>query len=267
MNTRSALWTVLVTAVLLPAVGCTPPKATRLDTANTAYQRGDYALAYREGAAVAEGRITPPPSAAQRQEAAYVAGMSAYRIKDVNDAERYLNMAARSSDSQLAGSALATLGLIYREQNRFEQSAHVLTQAATRLVGQDRANAYFYAALAQQRLGRWTDARTSLSQAARATSNPSFQRQIADQLQVTGFTVQLGAFTDQANAQRTAQTYAAQATRLGYGAPQITPAILQGKQMYLVQVGHFPSHSSAAGAQANLNAPRALIVPVSQAKR
>jgi len=246
-----------VPGVLLP--GCKMDRGpTPTQVAQVFYQRGDYARAQtaaEHAAATAGG--------SQRDLASYMAGMSAYRLNKFDTAVRYLRVAATSRDESIAADARSTLGLIYSSLGRYAEAADTLLRSANLHTGEDRARAYFYAGIAQQKLGRWPQARTSLLLARRSTRDPGLARQIDQQLAVTGYTIQVGAFASRTNADKAASRYARKAASAGIGAVKVTPSARNpGPAVNLVQIGRFATFGAALTARTRLGDPGAVIVPL-----
>src|SRR5690606_32472204 len=208
-----------------------PDFAQQMTDTQAAYDAGRYEQAYQQAARLS---TTNSPHATT---AAYIAGMSAVQLERLQSASRYLQVAAQSDDPQLATDAKATLGLVYARLNRHDLAARTLVEAAGRLSGQDRANAYYYAALSEQKLGRWPQARTNLTLARAHSREDTFRQRVEEQLNVTGFTIQIGAFGSEDNAQKAAADVAQQAGTLRIGTPRIQQAATsEGQTMLLVQV-------------------------------
>jgi tetratricopeptide (TPR) repeat protein len=255
---RELLLVILVVlGVLLP--GCNASRGpTPTEQAQAHYMRGDYAKAQSAAA-----RAAATAGGAQRDLAHYMAGMSAYRLNNFPAAERYLRVAASSSDGSMAADAQSTLGLIYSSQGRYTQAADALLRSAKLQTGEDRAQAYFYAGIAQQKLGHWPQARTSLLLARRSTRDSGLGQQIDQQLAVTGYTIQVGAFTNRANADKAARTYANKAASARIGVVQVAPVTRAGgRSVNLVQVGRFATFNAASTARSRLGDPGAVIVPL-----
>ena len=247
-------FSALLFLLLLPACAANKPRGD-LAGANRAYQAGQYTEAYALSQPLA-GR-----SDKQGDEAAYLAGLSAKRLNRTSAAERYLTRAAQARDDSLAGDAGAALGLIYSEQGRYAAAARALGSAAPKLSGEDRAKAYYYLALAEQKLGRTAGARTSFRLAHSATSDPILRRLIQQQRATLGWTVQTGAYRDIKNARAAAQ----QLTQRVRGA---SPRLVQatdphGRAIVLLQIGTFTTHHSARRF-ANQLGQNALVVPLSR---
>ncbi len=103
-------------ALSLLTLGCeSQPPSPALHAAYNAYHRGNYAESYGNAKAVADASI-------EHGDAAYLAGLSAYQLKQSGDAERYLQQAAGASNVKTSGDAHAMLGRIYAEQGRHERA-------------------------------------------------------------------------------------------------------------------------------------------------
>jgi len=256
---RSVITTACLIAGALLAIGCNYDRGpSPTQQAQVEFQRGDYARALTtssRAAATAGGR--------ERDLAHYMAGISAYRMGNMATAERYLRVAARSRDDDMAADASSTLGLIYSQQGRYPQAADALLRGADEQQGEDRAQAYFYGGIAQQKIGRWPQARTSLLLARKSTRNSQLLSRIDQQLAVTGYTVQIGAFSNRANADRLAAEYAGKVAAAKLGRVYVTPgAGSGGRAMNLVQVGRYTTFGSASTARDRLGARGAVIVPL-----
>ncbi len=233
-----------------------------MDGVYSAYQSGDFAAAYQSASALASTRNGPG------RGAAYMAGMSAYRMGQLDNAEHYLRFAAQESrDRKLAGDARAGLGLVALRRGDFRAAEAALLTACENLDGQDKANAYYFAALAQQRQGKSNDARANLTLARSLSGDGGFRQQIDEQLAVTGYTLQLGAFSNQANAETLARKALTWLEVTKVGQVRLVPAMAaDGQRLYLVQVGQYSSHASAMEGRVKLGpmASSSIIVPLSE---
>ena len=254
---RRILAAILIYASIILA-GCSSQHNARLNNAREAYRQRQYAVAYRDALLAMHSN-----SIKLRHEAAYLVGASAHQLKDPINTERYLLIAASSHDEALAGDAMIMLGLSYAGQGRHEHVVRTLLDAAPRLTGQDKANAYFHAAKAQQKLGRWASARTNLSLALSGSQNTAFRERISQELNVTGFTLQAGAFTGKANARAIAEDILIRTTHANLGTPRLIPAVdARGRSLYLVQIGQFSSYTTALAARQLLRPTVAIVVPL-----
>ena len=253
-------WAVMLGVVVSLGAGCQQMQRLTPDVrdATEAYERGDYETAYRKGSSVARsGRDD------EQMLGAYVAGMAARRMGDTANAARYLNQAVDAEDERLAADAAATLGILYSEQGRYSDAAHTLLRAAELYTGEDRARAYFHAGIAQQKLGRWPQARTSLILARSASRDPRFWQRVEEQLNVTGYTIQTGAFRDAENAQRAAAELAERAEAAGLSDPRLVRSSDPASgAVTLVQIGEFATFASARAVRDRIGADGAVIVPL-----
>lgn len=245
--------------MLLGSVGCKNIQTTNnsLTEIRTAYLARDYAKAYSLGAWASRGE------GQASQQGAYMAGMSAYKLGKNGEAINYLTQAAQSSDKGMAGDALATVGLIYAQQNNHRAAANSFINAASRLEGQAKANAYFYAAVSEQKIGRWADARAHLSLARNESSDQAFKQQVDDQFSVTGYSLQVGAFSDTANANKVASEWITKAKDFRIGQPRlVTQTTADGKTVTAVQIGQFSSYATALMARQELADQSIIVVPL-----
>lgn len=236
----------------LGLIGCAGGPGGSLSDAGEAYRAGDYGAAYPAAEPLADAR------GRRGEEAAYLAGLSAQQLGRPGEAARHLSRAAKSRDAQLAGNAGAALGLLLSEQNRYADAADALEDAAELLTGESRARAYYYLAVAQQKLGRTAAAGTSFTLARDATSDPDLRARIDRQRRTIGWTVQTGAFGEIDNARQAAQQLAA---RVRGTTPRIVTATdARGNTLHLVQIGSFTTHDSARRFANNLGPP-AVVTP------
>lgn len=244
-------------AVGLMAAGCGAQSDQRLKEAYDAYDRHDYATALNKAEQSLQAATGPTAD-----EAAYLAGRSAQELEQTAKAQQYFNRASRSSNPQLAGDSFASLGLILAQQERFDQAASVFLQAAQKLSGQDRAEAYFHAAAAQQKIGQWSQARANLALARKSSTDQSFLANVAQQLRTNGYTLQVGAFADAGNAQRAIQAFLRDRRVLQIGGPRLVDAAdAQGRSLTLVQIGRFSTYAAARSARTKAGLDSAIIVP------
>jgi len=219
------------------------------------YEQGEYQAAYDLGKPIAWDRYRD-----DRYEAAYIAGLSAQALGDLRSADKMLNNAMASPDPSLATDSADALGLVYSQQGRYAEAQRVLLWAAERLKGERQARAYFYAGVAQQKLGQWSQARTTLVVARGLTKDPGFKQQIHQQVNVTGWTLQLGAFTDRARARSLAESIAAKSRDMKLGLPRLVDGrTADGETVTFVHVGQFTSYQSATRYRDALGTPGVLI--------
>ena len=232
----------------------------QLQEAQQAFDQQEYAKTKRIASTVASAK--DQNLAAQGQ---YLAGVSSRRLGNDAAALSYLKAAAQSNNRALAGDSWAELGFVYNKQNQFKRAAEAFSKAAQHLNGQDRANAYFQAGIAQQKLGYWPAARSSLTLARGYNKDPNIQTQIQNYLNTVGFTLQVGAYRSHENAQSRMRVIAQQTQNLRVGLPQLSStASIEGGAYYRVHIGRFTDYASAARARQMLHYQDALIVPLSR---
>jgi len=236
-------------------VGCQTSPQAEMATARAAFDGGDFDRAYRSASHVADRRDDP-----MGIEAAYIAGVSAYRLDRLDSAERYLRMTAYGAPGRATGSALAMLGVIYVSQGSYDQASNALLRAAEQLDGQDRANAYYYAARAAQKLHRWAEARNYLTLARSTSTDPAFRKAVAAELSSTGWTVQIGVYADKTAAQSAANELAANPKARRIGAVRVVGvADDAGIVTYMVCIGEFSTYVIATEKRRELGAGNAIV--------
>jgi hypothetical protein len=180
-------------------------------------------------------------------------------------------IAVDSKDSKLAGNANAQLGLLYTAMEKYEQGATYLLKAAENLQGQDKANAYFFAGVAQDRSGHWQQAKANLSMARSISTDPTFRQRVDDEMRLTGYTLQFGAFTKEDHARKALDRISSISGTRKYGSPRIANSTdpKNGQPLYVVQLGNFTSLPAAQDAWQELkpimtgkNAESAIISPL-----
>jgi tetratricopeptide (TPR) repeat protein len=257
---------LLLVAAACPPAGCAAGGKPRADPGpayDQLYSGGRYAEAYEEASKVA-GSL----SGKDKQHAALVAGLSAHALNKNPEAEKWLRPLTTSSDPQVAGESLATLGLILQEQSRHAQAAEMLAGAAGKLTGDQGARAALYAGDSYRALGKRDDA-TKMYELARSKAERDNALKVMISDRIAGvppppkastvsaiggrapapnamppmrggaFTVQVGAFSTPALAQKEAAKFAR------WGAPQITPITKNGRTLYAVRLGSFATKADA----------------------
>ena len=82
---------------------------------------------------------------------------------------------------------------------------------------------------------------------------------------MTGYTIQIGAFSEQANAKRTADALVSRTAKLRIGTPRLVASKNRFKQpVALVQIGYYATFSAAKRARQTLGNAQAIIVPLSR---
>jgi len=242
----AAVAAVLLAAGLLGGAGCA-------STGRTVYERDYQAGRYSTAYASAKARAGDPNRPGAEERAALVVGLSAHAMGEDVEAERWLRPLRGSRNAEIAGKALATLGLIASERDEHERAAALLSEAANKLEGDDAAYAAFHAGEAYASLGRIDAARLQYNAAYAAADDPELQRRVTERLSRSAFTLQLGAFSSRHNAQQAVREFTPITVGVGLGAPRIIRAERSGgRVLYLVQVGRFNDRDDASVARQRL---------------
>src|SRR5699024_9924284 len=152
-----------------------------------------------------------------------------------------LLIAMRSENKNLAGDAAAVLGLLYSEYGHYQAAVWAFKKAAAKLTGESKAHAIFYEAIAQQKLGATSAARANLIIARSKARSPQLVRKINQRMRITGYTVQVGAYTNMSRARTAAKQWAKKVISLNIGMPRLVKSSSQGSETVLVQIGQFTS--------------------------
>ncbi len=264
MNTRCKFsFLALFILAALFAQGCAA-NTSGLAQSQKEYENGEYPAAYINSKTIADDTAQPT---LQREQAAYFAGLSALKLNKVNDAREYFVQASESSDRSLSADASAQLGGVYAFQGNFNLAANEFLKASEKMTGENKAKALFYAGVAQQKMGRIPQGATNLRLARSTSSDPAFKKTVDEQLLVTGFTIQTGAFSTEAAAKQEAANVNYKAAPLKH-TTRVVPATdpKTGKKLYLVQVGNFISQPTAMQALESMKFTNALVVPLTDAQ-
>ncbi|MBX3381038.1 MAG: SPOR domain-containing protein [Phycisphaeraceae bacterium] len=254
---RLALAGLLVASAMVQTACSSSQKAPQADYRDL-YSQHHYAEAYQAALqAQTEG------SSVQKEQAALIAGLSAAALGKNDEAEKILTPLLKSGDQTVSGKAAAQLGLIAYGQDRHAEASALLTEAATKLTGDEAARASLYAGDALRAQGRTSEARASYERAqSQVQDDSTLKVLISDRLaavsgtQPTGtgqFTVQLGAFSSFQRAQVQADRYRTRAQSAGHTTPRIVQtANAKGVKVYAVRVGRFTKRSDAEAVRKGL---------------
>jgi len=249
--------TFITLCVTFAIVGCEAAGPERMGEVYDHHDAGAYTSCCNLASNIADST-----TGVAGDEAAYMAGSCCAKVDRPADAERHLLRATRSSDARLAGQAMAELGLLYLRAGQDGRAADMLEASAERLTGQDRANAYFYAGVARQQLSQHDQARVNFALARGGSNDRSFNTRVDTHMRRGGFTLQVGAFKDVANARRAATDIAGRAAALKIGPPVLTRS--SDGRLTRVQVGRFSTLSQAQAAKQRLGQKDAVVVRVGQ---
>ena len=242
----SALAGLVISLIL---AGCeSAPKAGSMNQAVNDYNSQRYEQAFEQASAAQERGDT-----AGRADAAYIAGLSAYQMGRLDEAEMRFMTASKSSSPETAAKAKAMLGQIRLDQRRPRDAAVLFVDAAPNLTGEDARKCAYNAGVAYQQAGdlqsakKWIAQSGGYSSTARSTSSAATKSTSVAKNSASGFTLQVGAFREKKRAQQAAEEAQRLADRDGLGKVRIiSRRDERGSQMYLVQFGSFPTRDAAA---------------------
>lgn len=229
-------------------IGCesTPQANGGIGQAMHDYENGRYTVAHRRAVESLRGA-----SGVERDKAAYIAGMSAYRFGDKSEADLRFNTAINSQDPIIAGRAKAMLGQIRMDQGRPREAVTLFEEAARQLDGPDAMQARQYARLARNEAG--------------LSSNGDLTNPLPPG---SGFALQIGAFQDRRHADRAAEQARDLAHRDGLGSVRIVPRTDQrGRELYVVQLGEFGSRDEASRVRQRVGRLDYIVAPLASATR
>jgi hypothetical protein len=244
MSMQGRLPLLLTMIVASLALGCeSAPRAVTLEKALAEYNAGRFDAAHEQAVDVMRGT-----SGAEREQAAYLAGLSAYRRGDLDEAELRLSAAVNASDAHTAASAKAMLGQVRLARGRPAEAAALFEDSARGLEGEDSRQASRLAAAAHERAGN-QEAADRLHQST-GRSAVFASHSTAPHAYAGSFAIQVGAYQDRKRAEQAAADASAIGHREGLGAAWIVPkADARGRMLYHVQFGSFATHTAAANAR------------------
>lgn len=113
-----------------------PPQASSFSSAVSRFEEGRYEAALSQGSSLSQS--SDPPTAAQ---GSLLAAMSAFKLGQIDEAERFAMRARSSHNAEVAGGALVLLGDIRLTQHRARDAAAFFLLAADSLPPADAAKA------------------------------------------------------------------------------------------------------------------------------
>lgn len=255
---RSAVRTLGVAtlvAVTALATGCESSRIVTHADVVSDYESGQYQQAYDDALTLAART-----KGQDQARAHYLAGLSAYQLRRDWTAIGALNKVKSNHEHAIAGPANATIGLSYARLGRHDRAIAAYQSAVGRLHGNEQAQAYYHMAVSEQKLGRWSPARSHLAIAAGKATDPGLRDAARAALETVGYTLQFGAYGKRANADERAKSVYQQASKAGVGPPRIvTSTAPNGSTLYLVQAGRFGTFDTALAARRRLGRTDVLI--------
>ncbi len=234
---RRAVAAVVVAVAPLALAGCTAtqPGRVTLESALGDYHAQRFSRAQEQADAVSVGR-----DGTLRGRAEYLAGLSAYKLGNHDEAGRRLTAAVATLHGEEAAKARAAMGLLELARNRPAPAAEDFAAAWPGLAGEDARQAALFAAHAYEQAGdeaaaaEWTRSRPRPDQ--RSPSTPG-----------SGFTIQVGAFRERLRAERAAVDAARITHDMGLAPVRIvTRNNGHGGVLYVVQMGSFGTRTEAS---------------------
>jgi hypothetical protein len=241
-------------------------QTTTLDDALRAYDAKRYAESLRISKDI-QGNATDPLT---RQQAAYMVGRSASELSKNREARDAFSVAARSSDPQLAGRALAMQAAIAVDEKRWSDAASSYSAAASKLSGQEaqiareraqRADAKANESRLPPRPATAIEVATAAPQppAAPKTTTPRAPQVAPAPAPVavtavaddgTPWTIRAGTFSSRVAAQQHASGLAKEAKRAGLPTPRVLLAKSDDKpQKWIVEIGSFDQREQGEAAR------------------
>ena len=211
-----------VISVLLP--GCDDAWARDRDAALMALERGDDANALSDAE-----RIVSRGPRSMKAEAAYIGGIAAYRQGRYTTALELLREAEGSRDSEIRGRALVQAGTVQTALGRSREAAASFERGGGLLDGAVGGEALVMAADAHKSLGLEADASRCLARARRVGGDRVASGRVA------GYTIQFGAFSSRANAEKCLRRVASASRAAGLGMPEL----VEQSGLFKVQVGTY----------------------------
>ncbi len=273
----------ICSALIFSCASCeSQPKVGNLSSAVSRYEEGRYAAALSESQALVRS-----DDRATSAQGALIAGMSSYKIGDMDQAQKFAVQASRAQDGNVAGGALVLLGDIKLTQHHPQEAAVFYSQAAAKLSGSDSIRARDCAERARGMgeipttttavvIGKerdksddaeiapapaWTLAQKTTSvapqlDAKKNTVGHPAGKSVADR----EFTIRAGSYSTQAAAKQRSKDLARDLKRSKAPAARIdTIHTAKGEELFAVRIGTWPTRE-AAEKVLNLIARRDLMV-------
>ena len=180
----------------------------------------------------------------------YLRGLARYRLKDVPGAKADLAAAVeRMGEKDYMLDAQTALGDVAYECGDMTLAAEAFSRALARLEeGKPPADhAHFRLGCILQREGRWSEADEHFFRVMHYFDGSEMAKRARRRAQATAWTVQVGAFEQQANADPAAREL------VGQGLPAFVRTVTEDdKLLFLVQVGRYAAYEEAAAKAAEL---------------
>ena len=241
---------VLFSVITLSA--CGDDAFRRYDAAVLALEDG------RNQAAMTEAKYAARAlSGQQRLRACYIAGVSATRLGNFNEAMRYLEQSKRSNERLISGNSYMEIAFIQLEKNEPQKAGESYENAGSRLRGDDSVRAYTYGVEAYRNAGLTAEAARLLSRIDTTQFNDE-DSVIGNLSRNTGYTIQFGSYRTKTNADTRAQQIASSTRGSRMGEVKIRKV----NGLWKVQLGVFPNRREASQAMKRLSRSDAVIMEI-----
>lgn len=229
-----------------------------LATAVEDYREARYTQSFERSKALARSSSSP-----LREQAAWIAGLSAYQQRQYDEAELQFMAAGRSQDPRLVVDSKIMIADIRGFQNRWSDAAQLYREASNGLAGEERSRVLGYAEVASSyasgraagQLGgsapsSGTPSSTASSGGGATRSSGASSGTSASRAESGTFALQAGAFQNEANARKRAAEVATSTRQAGLGEPRVVRTRDPGgRQFWAVQVGSFSTRQRAEEAR------------------
>jgi tetratricopeptide (TPR) repeat protein len=263
---------VIVGAVSLMMLltGCASKPSTtahgELGTALNDYHQQRYAGAKSRAEIVAQNA-----TGREREEAIYLAGISAFQLGDIPAAEKHLREASQASDPEIGGRSKAMLAIVRMRQGRYREAGDLYSGAAKQLQGNDAAEAGRLAAIAYGESGdtaksqQWAQASAGSTGTSSLSADPTSPIRLASRLNAVApnsYSLQVGVFREKDRAEKAAKAAKPLAERSAMGPVRVVPSVaVGGDKVYIVQFGEFKTKEAADRARQRTHGLDCIVAP------
>lgn len=255
--TRRALCAILYIAAFTLIPGCGSDQSTvSLDDGINNYQAQRYALAQTQAQDVMKNA-----KGTERDQAAYLAGLSSYQLGRPDQARTNLTIAARSKDDQTAGRAAAQLGIIELDRDRPLDAATQFKTASAKLEGTESRQAAQHAAMAYQLAGDYNSAKQWTELGGKGDAKTVAWPKSSSS-QSSRYVLQAGAFKSRKLAEKAAKDLEPVANQHRLGPVRIVDdGSGKSSELHLVQFGGFTTRTEAVQVRAKIGKLELIVVP------
>jgi tetratricopeptide (TPR) repeat protein len=245
---------LLATTCLIGGLGgcaSTPSRGSDVQMAVDRYEAGRYDECYHEAM-----DLLKTESGDDRAAAAYLAGLSAYRLDRREEAELRLRTAAEGGDREVTARAQAMLGVIRLEQGRYQDARGLLRDASP---GLDESDAREATRLADSAAGGPVVETEWMATSLQTSSTPRHATSSGDG---ACFALQAGAFREEDRAQTVARELTGVLrNRMADPVQIIATKDSWGRSLHLVHFGAFTTRQEAASFRRQLGRPHYIVTP------